>query len=128
VDRIQERIDNFSQRLRSAQEQKLYFYLQDVERLDGAYVYIRGKRMLMLASYSYLGLIGHPRLLKQLLKQRRSMEQGLMVLEFWQEPSPSIISLRRLLLALKGQKRLLSTPLVMSLIFPQFPLWWVEMM
>jgi glycine C-acetyltransferase len=62
MDRIQNRIDNFSARLRQAQEEGLYFYLKEIERLDGAYVYTQGKRMLMLASYSYLGLIGHPKI------------------------------------------------------------------
>ena len=38
----------------------LYFYLQPVEAVDGAYAVIGGRRMLMASSYSYLGLIGHP--------------------------------------------------------------------
>jgi glycine C-acetyltransferase len=62
MDRIQNRIDNFSARLRRAQEERLYFYLKEIERMDGAYVYVQGRRMMMLASYSYLGLIGHPKI------------------------------------------------------------------
>ncbi|MGB9553518.1 MAG: saframycin Mx1 synthetase B, partial [bacterium] len=62
MDRIQNRINSFSARLRQVQEENIYFYLKEIERLDGAYVYVQGKRMLMLASYSYLGLIGHPKI------------------------------------------------------------------
>src|SRR5574337_1249370 len=40
-----------------------YFYNQPVEELrGGTRVRTRGREMLMFASYSYLGLIGHPRI------------------------------------------------------------------
>ena len=39
---------------------KLYFYQQALRRLGGAHVELRGRRLLMLSSYDYLDLIGHP--------------------------------------------------------------------
>jgi len=38
----------------------LYTYQQAFERADGAHVVLEGRRLLMLSSYDYLGLRGHP--------------------------------------------------------------------
>ena len=62
MDRIQEKLAAFAERKRQVVEPGLYFYLRTVDQLDGAHVWTGGKRMLMLASYSYLGLIGHPKI------------------------------------------------------------------
>jgi glycine C-acetyltransferase len=37
-----------------------YTYLQPVAAVEGAYVTIEGRRLLLASSYSYLGLLGHP--------------------------------------------------------------------
>jgi glycine C-acetyltransferase len=60
VGQIERRIKEYADRARMAQAERLYFYLQPVEAIDGAYVTIRGRRMLLASSYSYLGLLGHP--------------------------------------------------------------------
>lgn len=60
MERFYKRIEEFSERLENVKKSNLYFYLNEVESLDGPYAIINGRRMLMLASYSYLGLIGHP--------------------------------------------------------------------
>ncbi|MCX5974894.1 MAG: aminotransferase class I/II-fold pyridoxal phosphate-dependent enzyme [Coprothermobacterota bacterium] len=62
MDRIQEKLAAFGERKRQVVDPGLYFYLRTVDQLDGAHVWTGGKRMLMLASYSYLGLIGHPKI------------------------------------------------------------------
>jgi 8-amino-7-oxononanoate synthase len=62
VNPIQKRIAEINQRVADLQESSLYFYLQPVDRLDGAWISSNGRRMLNLASYSYLGLLGHPRI------------------------------------------------------------------
>ncbi len=59
---LQRRIDAFSNRLSRIKEQDLYFYLQQVDALDGARVEIDGKWKVIFSSYSYLGLITHPRI------------------------------------------------------------------
>src|SRR5450756_113260 len=62
MDHIQEKLAVFAERKRQLVDAGLYFYLRTVDQLDGAHVWTGGKRMLMLASYSYLGLIGHPKI------------------------------------------------------------------
>lgn len=57
---IGRRIREFASRVRQVQSQDLYFYLQAVEAIDGAYVRIGGRRLLLGSSYSYLGLLRHP--------------------------------------------------------------------
>ena len=57
---IGKRIRALADRRRDLEAQGLYFYLEPVEAVDGAYVTIAGKRMLLASSYSYLGLLGHP--------------------------------------------------------------------
>ena len=51
------------ERVESLREADLYFYNQSVSELKGgSKVMINGREMGMYASYSYLGLIGHPRI------------------------------------------------------------------
>ena len=59
---VQRRIDAMNQRVAETQRAGLYFYLQPLEELDGAWVTTGGRRMLNFASYSYLGLLGHPKI------------------------------------------------------------------
>ena len=61
VRRMQAMID----RVAVLKEHDLYFYNQPVEELrGGARVVVNGRDMGMYASYSYLGLVGHPRINK----------------------------------------------------------------
>ena len=60
TDAIGERIAAMNERVRSLQAQGLYFLQVPSSALDGPWVTVGERRMLMMASYSYLGLIGHP--------------------------------------------------------------------
>ncbi|RLC97544.1 MAG: hypothetical protein DRI77_07065 [Chloroflexi bacterium] len=59
---IQKRIDMMNQRVAGLQQAGLYFYLQALDELDGAWVVTGGRRMLNFASYGYLGLLGYSRI------------------------------------------------------------------
>ena len=59
---IQKRIQATNERLSELEVSGTYLYLQPVQELDGAWCTVNGRRMLMFASYSYLGLLGHPRI------------------------------------------------------------------
>jgi glycine C-acetyltransferase len=62
-DAIQRRIDALNQRVDGAKAVDLYYYNQPVSELrGGAKVLVNGREMGMFASYSYLGLVGHPRI------------------------------------------------------------------
>jgi glycine C-acetyltransferase len=62
-DKINARIRAMRERVDGLRERELYFYNQPVEELcGGARVRVKGREMLMFASYSYLGLIGHPKI------------------------------------------------------------------
>jgi 8-amino-7-oxononanoate synthase len=62
-DKISARARAMRQRVEALQEEDLYFYNQPIEELcGGARVRTQGREMLMFASYSYLGLIGHPKI------------------------------------------------------------------
>jgi 8-amino-7-oxononanoate synthase len=64
-DAIAERILAMNERVRSIKQGDLYFYNQPISELHGgAHVLVNGREMGMYASYSYLGLIGHPRINK----------------------------------------------------------------
>jgi 8-amino-7-oxononanoate synthase len=57
------RVKAITERLERLYESDLYFYNQPVSELrGGARVLVNGRDMGMYASYSYLGLIGHPRI------------------------------------------------------------------
>lgn len=62
-DAVLERINAMNKRVKDAQDADLYYYNQPIEEmLGGARVLVRGREMGMFASYSYLGLIGHPKI------------------------------------------------------------------
>jgi 8-amino-7-oxononanoate synthase len=62
-DKFSARIREWNNRVDRVVENDLYFYNQPIEELcGGVRVRTRGREMLMFASYSYLGLIGHPRI------------------------------------------------------------------
>ncbi|HEY5669615.1 MAG TPA: pyridoxal phosphate-dependent aminotransferase family protein, partial [Anaerolineales bacterium] len=62
-DAIIERIQAMNERVNTIKELGLYFYNQPIKELrGGARVVVNGREMGMYASYSYLGLIGHPRI------------------------------------------------------------------
>lgn len=62
MDPIQERIDAMNQRVADIQQAGMYFYLQPLEEVGGAWVTVNGRRMLIFASYGYLDLLGHPKI------------------------------------------------------------------
>jgi glycine C-acetyltransferase len=62
-DAILQRIQAMNKRAEDLQKAGLYFYNQPVTELrGGARVLVNGREMGMFASYSYLGLIGHPKI------------------------------------------------------------------
>ena len=62
-DAVTRRIKAMTDRISGLKEHDLYFYNQAVEELLGdSKVRVRGRVMGMYASYSYLGLVGHPRI------------------------------------------------------------------
>jgi len=62
-DAVTRRIRAMNDRVNMLRENDLYFYNQPITELrGGARVLVNGREMGMFASYSYLGLIGHPRI------------------------------------------------------------------
>jgi glycine C-acetyltransferase len=62
-DAFSHKIDAWWERAQAIREDGLYYYFQPVEDLDGPWVSVGGQRKLMFATYSYLGLLQHPRVL-----------------------------------------------------------------
>lgn len=56
------RFAQMNERVASAKAQDLYLYQQPAEKIDGMHVTINGREMLQFASYSYLDLLGHPKI------------------------------------------------------------------
>jgi len=62
-DAIAKRIQAMTDRVSAIKRDDLYFYNQSISELrGGARVLVNGREMGMYASYSYLGLVGHPRI------------------------------------------------------------------
>ena len=80
---IQKRIAEMNQRVKDLKERDVYFYLQPLDGLNGAWVSSSGQRMLNFASYSYLGLLGHPRIeqaAQEAIKQYGTGTHGVRIL------------------------------------------------
>ncbi len=62
-DSVMRRIKAMGERETMLKENDLYFYNQPIEEVEGgAKAVVHGREMGMYASYSYLGLVGHPRI------------------------------------------------------------------
>jgi 8-amino-7-oxononanoate synthase len=59
---FRQKTDALWARIEAVKEQELYYYFQPVDELDGPWVLTEGQRKLMFATYSYLGLLQHPRI------------------------------------------------------------------
>ena len=69
IDPIQGRIQAICERVNDGQKADFYYYNIPINELHGAAtVLVDGREMSMFASYSYLGLIGHPRINAAALK------------------------------------------------------------
>jgi len=62
VNPIADKIAKLKARIEWGREMGFYFYLQPVKDIDGARILSGGREMLLFASYSYLGLIRHPKI------------------------------------------------------------------
>ena len=62
-DAFSAKINAYWERIEGAREEDLYYYFQPVDQIDGAWVWTQGQRKLMFATYSYLGLLKHPRVI-----------------------------------------------------------------
>lgn len=67
VDRF-EHYRRLNRRVTSLKDEDLYFFEPVISDHDGAWVVSEGKRMLMLGSYEYLGLLGHDHLKQTSIK------------------------------------------------------------
>ena len=56
------RYAQLNRRVNTLKREGRYYFEPEISRHDGAWVEVNGQRMLMLASYEYLGLLGHPHL------------------------------------------------------------------
>ena len=62
-DGINRRVKAMTQRVAETKQADLYYYNQPISEIrGGAKVLVNGREMGMYASYSYLGLVGHPRI------------------------------------------------------------------
>ena len=76
-DAVTRRIKALTDRVSMLKEHDLYFYNQPVEELlDDSKVRVRGRVMGMYASYGYLGLLNHPRIVF-LDEASSAMDEGL---------------------------------------------------
>ena len=64
TDGFQWKIDEMVERVATLKRSDLYYYQQTISELDGAWVVSDGKRKLMFATYSYLGLLQHPDIIR----------------------------------------------------------------
>lgn len=72
--KIERRVEELQERRALLEAGNYYHYFQAVEGLEGAHVYVEGERRLMLATYSYLGLLKHPRVAEA--AQRAASQYG----------------------------------------------------
>ena len=62
MDPLRKRIEKFQERFDDLKKRSLYFYQAEIEEINGAHAIVQGRDMIIFASYSYLGLIDHPKI------------------------------------------------------------------
>lgn len=83
MDPMSRRIEELVSRVKWGKAAGFHFYLRAIENIDGARVTVRGREMLMFASYCYLGLLGHPKInaaAKAAIEKFGSGTQGVRIL------------------------------------------------
>lgn len=70
------RYQRLNRRVNRLKEEGRYFFEPEISAHDGAWVVAGGKRMLMLGSYEYLGLLGHPHLKQTAIRTIESFGTG----------------------------------------------------
>ena len=63
-DSLQNRIEQFNQRIKKLKEKDLYLYLQIIEGPSGPRVRVDGKEKINLSSYNYPSIVSHPKIKK----------------------------------------------------------------
>ncbi|HNX68843.1 MAG TPA: pyridoxal phosphate-dependent aminotransferase family protein [Candidatus Omnitrophota bacterium] len=61
-DTLASRMDILDARIQQAKKQDLYPYMHSSDAVEGVHVTVQGRPMLQFASYSYLDLLGHPKI------------------------------------------------------------------
>ncbi len=120
---IQWRINEMNRRVDGVKQAGLYFYNQPIDALDGAWVIVGERRMLMFASYSYLGLMQHPRIdaaAQEAIARFGSGTHGVRILAAL---FPCITSWSRLSLASRELRQPSSFQVVTSPTWRQSPRW-----
>ena len=56
------RVEILNQRIHEAKKHDLYPYMHSSDAVEGVHVTVHGRPMLQFASYSYLDLLGHPKI------------------------------------------------------------------
>jgi len=59
---LDKRIEEITKILKDLRQRERYFYLQPIDRISGSRIFINGREMICFASYSYLGLLHHPKI------------------------------------------------------------------
>ena len=76
-DGVDARVAEFVQRRKAMKDANRYFYLQPtMGTVNNRVQMADGREMIMLASYSYLGLIGHPRIDRDRHRRGRRSRDG----------------------------------------------------
>ena len=56
------RVEIMNQRIEEAKKRDLYPFMHPTDAVEGIHVTVKGKQLLQFASYSYLDLLGHPKI------------------------------------------------------------------
>ena len=61
-DTLSARIEALNERIQTAKKNDLYPYMRCSDAVEGVHITVQGRPMLQFASYSYLDLLGHPKI------------------------------------------------------------------
>ncbi len=73
---LEQRLELLNERYYKALNEETYYYHMPVSEYDGAWVTVEEKRMLVMASYSYLGLVGHPKITQAAIAAAKDFGTG----------------------------------------------------
>ena len=67
-DPLQNKIEQFNQRIEKLKGRDLYLYLQSIEGPSGPRIMVDGKEKINLSSYNYPSIVSHPKIIKAAIK------------------------------------------------------------
>lgn len=107
---IAARIEQMNKRIKTGKDKEIYPFMQVSERVDGLRVVVNGRTLTQFASYSYLDLLGHPKIQDAAEKALKQFGTGTHGVRFLAGTTRIHVELEETIARFKGTEEAMALP------------------